>query len=188
MCVLGAPVVGMRLCIFCEPSFASHTYYKTGSGQKYRNKAARVGTLALFQDQVTLMVRLQLALCPDPLTWRLQCCLPVMSASQSHWINNHNAQYKSKGKAHDSESQSHNYWKHTTHQVSENYDTAPVIVYFASTSIFISLLSHMPLLLLWTLVTIIYLHFSTHFICELITQHQCFSYRLLVSVPDPNQP
>ena len=69
MCIGGvAPVVGMRLCIFCEPSFASHTYYKTGSGQKYRNKAARVGTLALFQDQVTLMVRLQLALCPDPLT------------------------------------------------------------------------------------------------------------------------
>jgi len=55
-------VVGMRLCILCEirpsmkPSFASHTYYKTGSGQKSRNKAARVGTLALFQDQVTLMV------------------------------------------------------------------------------------------------------------------------------------
>ena len=74
MSVLGAPVVGMKLCILCEirpsmkPSFASHTYHKTGSGQKSRNKAARVGTLALFQDQVTLMVRLQLALCPDPLT------------------------------------------------------------------------------------------------------------------------
>ena len=44
---------------------ASHTA-SDQSGGRPGNEAARVGMLALFQDQLTLMVRLQLISCPDP--------------------------------------------------------------------------------------------------------------------------
>ena len=81
--------MGLQLTLHCMPLQA----IKTGSEGRFRNKAARVETLALFLDKVRLFSRSDCNLSraqPNLIATSL-----ATSTSQSHRTSNHKAQCKS---------------------------------------------------------------------------------------------